>query len=112
MGRYFAPDERFERLDRGLVAMKTAGGVFLSWRIFDWEDPVFGTAKEPLTFMVVRDGKQIAELSGKTNYLDQDGAMDSEYAVMTADGGESKPVRPFPSGKNWFDIPLANMLLR
>ena len=98
--------KRDELLGRGLVAMRVTGGVYLSWRILSCEDPVLGTAEKPLTFIVLRDGAPIAELSGKTNYLDPDGAMDSEYVVRTADGGESKPVRPFPSGENWFDIPL------
>lgn len=106
-GRYSAPGERFERLDRGLVAMKTAGGVFLSWRILAWEDPLFGTAGSPLEFTVFRDGKPIASLTGRSTFLDPDGDMDSEYSVRSSNGDKSKPVRPFPSGKNWFDIPLA-----
>ena len=97
---------RFESLDRGLVAMKVAGGVFLSWRISAWEDPVFGTAGKPLEFTLFRNGKPIAVLTGKTNFLDPDGDMDSEYIVKTGNGDESKTVRPFPSGENWFDIPL------
>ena len=97
---------RFENLDRGLVAMKVPGGVFLSWRVLAWEDPVFGTAGKPLEFTLFRDGKPIAELTGKTNYLDPGGTMDSEYKVKTGNGDESNAVRPFPSGENWFDIPL------
>ena len=97
---------RFEKLDRGLVAMKVAEGVFLSWRIFEWEDPAFGTARKPLEFTLFRDGRPIAELTGKTNFLDKDGNMDSEDMVKAGNGEESKTARPFPSGENWFDIPL------
>ena len=97
---------KFEKLNRGLVAMKVDGGVFLSWRILAWEDPVFGTAQNPLRFTLFRDGNIIAELSGKTNFLDKDGTMDSEYIVKAGNDEESKVVRPFPSGENWFDIPL------
>ena len=97
---------RFESLDRGLVAMMVAGGVFLSWRLSAWEDPLFGTADKPLKFTLFRDGKAIAELNGKTNFLDPGGVLDSEYMVRTENGDASAVVRPFPSGANWFDIPL------
>lgn len=102
----FSGNNRLEKLDRGLVAMKVASGVFLSWRILACEDPIYGTAQKPLKFTLFRDGKAIAELNGKTNYLDPDGTMYSAYMVKTENGEESKLVRPFPSGENWFDIPL------
>lgn len=101
---------RQERLGRGLVAMRTEGGVFLSWRMLLEEDPAFGSAHSPVTFTLLRDGKPLAESIGKTNFLDPDGTMDNQYQICT-DGKEASPaVRPFPSGKNWFDIPLERPL--
>lgn len=96
-----------ERLGRGLVVMMTSGGVFLSWRLSKDEDPVLGTALKPLSFSLFRDGGKIIELEGKTNYLDPEGTLESEYKVVSSKGDDSGTVRPFPSGENWFDIPLA-----
>mgnify|MGYP000811638558 CR=1 FL=1 len=41
-----------EKLDRGLVAVKTANGVFVSWRSLE-EDPA------TMTFDVYRDGEKV-----------------------------------------------------
>ena len=42
--------QRMEKLDRGLVALRTKDGVFLSWRMFCAEDPIFGTGRKAPTF--------------------------------------------------------------
>ena len=97
---------RQEHLGRGLVAMRTDGGIFLSWRMLLEEDPVFGSAPSPVTFTLLRDGNPIAELVGKTNYLDPEGTLDSRYSIRTGSKDACPAVHPFPSGKNWFDIPL------
>lgn len=107
--------QRAEKLDRGLVAMKVDGGcgegrntgIFVSWRMLSSEDPVFGTADSPTTYVLLRDGAEIARLEGKTNYLDVDGQMNSRYAVRVEGAGVTSPeITPFASGANWFDIPL------
>ncbi len=98
--------QRMEQLDRGLIALKSADGIFLSWRMFCTEDPVFGTAEEPAVFTLFRDGKAVAELIGRTNYMDSDGQMDSAYYVCSSAGDVSRTVRPFSSGADYFDIPL------
>ena len=95
-----------EPLDRGLAAMRTAGGIFLSWRLLCTEDPRFGTAEGPVVFTVRRDGSEIARLTGKTCFTDRQGTMDSVYSVWDSRGGKSREVRAFRSGSNWFDIPL------
>ncbi len=97
---------RKENLDRALVAMRTREGVFISWRMFLTEDPVYGVSESPVTYSLLRDGGIIANLEGKTNYLDKDGTMDSVYSVRLPSGEECSGVRPFSSGANWFDIPL------
>ena len=87
---------RIENLDRALVAMRTREGIFISWRMFLTEDPVYGTAKIPLTYSLLRDGDVIATLEGKTNFLDKDGTMDSVYSVRLPSGEECSGVRPLP----------------
>ncbi|NLM50081.1 MAG: hypothetical protein GX196_03910, partial [Clostridiaceae bacterium] len=54
---------RMEFLDRGLIAVKTPDGVFLSWRFLGDED-------EDDTFVIYKDGKILCE-TDKTNYLDK-----------------------------------------
>lgn len=95
-----------ENLGRGLVAMRTGDGIFISWRMFLTEDPVYGTASAPVVYSLLRDGAIVATLEGKTNYLDKEGTMDSVYSVRLPSGEECGGVRPFASGANWFDIPL------
>ncbi|MFD3683587.1 rhamnogalacturonan lyase [Nocardiopsis sp. NPDC058631] len=74
---------QLERLDRGLVAVKTAEGVFLSWRLLAHE--VTGHTDAGLTgprFAVYRDGRGIATVADSTNLLDTDGTEDAEYEVV------------------------------
>ena len=99
-------EQRMEPLDRGLAAMRTEHGIFLTWRLLGTEDPVFGTAEEPTVFTVLRDGSEIAELAGKTCFTDPRGTLDSVYSVRDSRGGISREAAAFRSGSNWFDIPL------
>ena len=98
--------ERIENLGRGLVAMRTGEGIFVSWRMFLTEDHVYGTASSPMVYTLLRDGAVIATLEGKTNYIDKEGTLASVYSVRMPSGEECEGVRPFSSGSNWFDIPL------
>lgn len=89
-----------ENLDRGLVAMKTDGGVYLSWRLV-------GTEDYNSSFTIYRDGNQIATVSDSTNYVDASGTMDSQYSVFSSSAVKCSVVKPFASGSNFLDIPLA-----
>ena len=100
---------QIEKLDRGLAAVKTSEGVYLSWRLL--RDEVRGAEKERLTganFAVLRNGEPIAEVTDSTNYLDRNGAADAEYAVAACLDGEMlppcAPVKPWANG--YLDIPL------
>lgn len=99
-----------EYLDRGLVAVNTEEGVFLSWRFL-------GTDDENTAFNVYRDGKVITDkpVTDKTNYVDKEYTQGSKYyveAVITDKNGNitqseadiSKEVSPLE--QNYFDIPL------
>ncbi|MEV1120943.1 rhamnogalacturonan lyase [Actinosynnema sp. NPDC049800] len=99
---------RLERLDRGLVAARTAGGVFLSWRLLRHE--VTGHTATGLAgpaFAVYRDGRRIATVTDSTNYLDAEGGG-SEYRVAPVvrgrQGEASDPVSPWAGGS--YDLPL------
>ena len=71
-----------EDLDRGLVAASTSEGVFLSWRLLG--DEVTGSTDSGMAgtgFAVFRDGRQVATVTGSTNYVDADGDATSRYVV-------------------------------
>lgn len=74
---------QMEWLNRGLVAVKTGGGVFLSWR-------VLGTEGSETGFNLYRDGEKIASLSGTqaSNYTDAKGTTSSRYSVKAVINGK------------------------
>lgn len=88
-----------EYLDRGLVAMKTNKGIYLSWRLL-------GTEAYNSSFDVYRNGEKIATVSTSTNYIDTQGAMEDEYYVV-GNSNTSSTVKAFTSQSNYFDIPLS-----
>lgn len=93
-----------ENLDRGLVAINTSKGVYLSWRYL-------GTDSDNLQFDVYRDGKKINSkpIVDSTNYLDSNGSTSSSYYIVATENGNtldtSDTVSPF--SKNYFDIPIS-----
>ncbi|BCB77463.1 hypothetical protein GCM10022251_71300 [Phytohabitans flavus] len=100
---------QLERLDRGLVAATTPGGVFLSWRLLAQE--ATGHSATGLTganFRVYRDGTPIATVTDSTNYLDAAGTATSRYRVGTLVRGRqvavSAAVTPWAGASR--DIPL------
>jgi len=95
-----------ERLDRGLVAVSTGEGQFLSWRLLRHE--VTGSSATGLTgtnFHVYRDGRRIATVTGSTNHLDRDGSADARYQVAAVGRGRSAAVSPWSAGHH--DLPLS-----
>lgn len=66
-----------ETLDRGLVAIKTDDGVFLSWRLNAYE------YEKGLDFILFRNGEKITKypITDSTNYLDKNGNSGDEYTV-------------------------------
>ena len=98
---------QMEKLDRGLIAIKTDGGVYLSWRLFDSEDNIFGSADKNVSFNVYRDGKKISEVAAKTNYVDS--TVGTNYSVAPViNGVEGEKCNPVTVYNNsYFDIPLS-----
>ena len=85
-----------DKLDRGLVAMKTTDGVFLSWRI---------TAEEyyDTEYNVYRDGTKLnTNPLSISNFTDKEGTATANYTVRAVVGGKeqeaSAAVTPWSSG--------------
>lgn len=98
---------QMEKLDRGLIAIKTDGGIYLSWRLFDSEDNIFGSADKNVSFNVYRDGKKISEVATNTNYFDS--TVGTNYSVAPViNGVEGEKCNPVTAYNNsYFDIPLS-----
>ncbi len=83
--------------------------MFLSWRLLG--DEVTGhtaTGMAGADFVVYRDGRRIATVTGSTNFVDPDGTARSRYAVAPVTDGHpgrrSAPVTAWADGH--LDIPL------
>ena len=64
-----------DKLDRGLVAVKTTGGVFCSWRIN-------GEEYYDVTYNIYRDGVKLNSTPlTVSNYTDASGSLSSKYTV-------------------------------
>lgn len=86
-----------ENLDRGVVAVKTDGGVFVSWRRL-------GTEPTDTTFTLYRDN-QLVTSGAITNFVDAGGTISSKYKVVTNGATESKTVSVWEN--QYLDIPLS-----
>ncbi|WP_413453092.1 rhamnogalacturonan lyase [Georgenia phoenicis] len=97
---------RLEELDRGLVALSTEQGTFLSWRLLGDEVSAYTeSGAEAPDFHVHRDGELLATVEDSTNYLDPDGGAAAEYTVEPAEGaGPSESVTPADGG--YLELPL------
>ncbi len=92
-----------DKLDRGLVAVNTGSGIFLSWRIQ-------GEEYYDVAYNVYRDGKKLnASPLTVSNYTDKDGSSSSKYTVRAVVRGKesseaSKAVTPW--AKDYLEIPI------
>lgn len=71
-----AATKQMEMLDRGVVAVKTGNGVFVSWRFL-------GNDAATTAFNLYRDGVKVNDtpIESKTNYVDTKGNTTSKYVV-------------------------------
>ncbi|AFH64057.1 rhamnogalacturonan lyase [Paenibacillus caseinilyticus] len=92
-----------EYLGRGVVAVQTEGGIFVSWRLL-------GTDKSGTAFHLYRDGVKLngEPITAATNFLDPDGTAASKYTVRAVVSGvEQEPPKPAGVwGKNYLSVPL------
>ncbi|GID91155.1 rhamnogalacturonan lyase [Amorphoplanes digitatis] len=104
------PGPALERLDRGLVAARTAEGNFVSWRLLGQEATgASATGVTGANFNLYRDGRRIATVTDSTNYLDAAGTATSKYQVAAVcdghEGPRGKAVVPWTGGGR-YDLPL------
>ncbi|MCA0755117.1 cadherin-like beta sandwich domain-containing protein [Paenibacillus sp. N4] len=94
---------QMEALDRGLVAVKEAGHVYVGWRLL-------GTDPQDIAFNVYRDGVKVnaSPVTGSTNLTDTGGKADSVYFVRAVIGGIEQ--KQSESAKVWdtnhLDVPI------
>lgn len=75
--------QQAEKLDRGVVAVKTTTGVYLSWRCLAADSKTQG-------YDVYRDGVKVnsESITNSTNYVDAEGTADAKYVVKAVVNGE------------------------
>lgn len=100
-----APAQRaMEKLDRGLVAVQTTDGVYLSWR-------VLGEEYYDVTYNVYRDGTKVNDAPlYVSNFTDAGGSSASHYVIKPVVRGveqneTTKSVAPL--SKNYKEIKIA-----
>lgn len=94
---------QMEKLDRGLIAVKTDKGVLVSWRYL-------GTDSPDISFNVYRDGVKLNSqpITSSTNYTDAAGTKDSKYYVAAVlNNSEVEKTETVDTWTtNFQDIPL------
>ncbi|MCA0757826.1 hypothetical protein KP806_22450 [Paenibacillus sp. N4] len=97
------PARQAEYLKRGLVAVLTDNGVFLSWRYLN-------TDPDEIAFNVYKNGNKVnaAPISDSTNYVDSTGADSSLYQISTVIAGkeEMQPETVSVWHNDYLPIPL------
>lgn len=85
------PTSQMEKLDRGLVAVSTSDGIYLSWRLLGTDDEL------TTTFDIIRNGDVIDEGVYLTNYLDKVRGASYQIAVKVngVEVERSKTVTPW-----------------
>lgn len=103
-GAAAGPAKQVERLDRGLVSVRSGSGNLVSWRLL-------GTDPSSVAFNVYRGGTRLngSPITASTNYLDAGAAAASSYTVRPVVNGQeqaaSGPSLRFASG--YRDVPIS-----
>jgi len=94
-----------ENLDRGVVAVKVSGGVFVSWRMFGYE---YDTTASNVSYNLYRDGAKVANVTDSTNYQDASGTASSKYTVAAVIKGTEGPQSPAATvwAQQYLSIPI------
>ncbi|MED1124921.1 rhamnogalacturonan lyase [Bacillus atrophaeus] len=94
---------QLESLNRGLVAVKTESGVFISWRLL-------GTENASVSFNVYRNGQKLnaSPIASSTNYLDKGGSTSAVYQVKAVVNGTEQAASEKAAvwGKQYHSVPL------
>lgn len=105
----YMPRPQLENLGRGLVAVCTGDGVFLSWRLLRGEVNGFTrTGVAGADFVVYKNGAPLASVTDRTSFRDESGTPEDLYAVAAVYGQTEQPpcaaVQPWR--QNYIDLPL------
>jgi rhamnogalacturonan endolyase len=96
---------QMENLDRGTVAVKVTGGVYVGWRMLGYE---YDTTASNVSYNLYRDGTKVANVTDSTNYLDASGTTSAKYTVSPVikgtEGAQSSPVGVW--AQSYLRIPL------
>jgi hypothetical protein len=79
---------QMENLDRGVVAVKVTGGVYVGWRMMGYE--YTGTDSDT-SYNLYKDGTLLKNVTDSTNYLDPAGTSSSKYTVSCVLKGTEGP---------------------
>ncbi|BCL12878.1 rhamnogalacturonan lyase family protein [Micromonospora sagamiensis] len=95
--------KQVEKLDRGLISVRSGTGNLVSWRLL-------GTETSGVAFHLYRDGTRITTtpITGATNHLDAGAPAGARYTVRAVVGGveqpASAPALTFANGH--LDVPI------
>jgi hypothetical protein len=96
-----------ENLDRGVVAVKVTGGIYVGWRMFGTE---YDTTATNVSYNLYKDGTKLANVTDSTNYLDAAGTTSAKYSVSAVikgvEGTQSDGVTAW--AQNYLSIPLTS----
>jgi hypothetical protein len=94
-----------ENLDRGVVAVKVAGGVYVGWRMMGYE--YTGTDSDT-SYNLYKDGALLKNVTDSTNYLDAAGTTSSKYTVSCVLKGTEGPKSTAPAvwAQQYLSIPI------
>jgi hypothetical protein len=94
-----------EDLDRGTIAVKVTGGVYVGWRMLGYE---YDPKQENVAYNLYRDGAKLATVTDSTNYLDAAGTATSKYSVSAViqgtECGKSEEIQPL--AQKYLTIPI------
>ncbi|MGW1721232.1 rhamnogalacturonan lyase family protein [Streptomyces sp. NPDC002156] len=100
------PRRVVENLDRGLVAVPSGNGTFLSWRLLGTEYARQGNA---IAFNVYKGGRRLntAPIVRSTTYQDNSRGAGAYSVRAVVNGRESRPSSALTFDKGYAEIPLA-----
>ncbi|TQM78497.1 cellulose binding domain-containing protein [Saccharothrix saharensis] len=96
--------KQVERLDRGVVSVRSGSGNLVSWRLLAGDSPSTG-------FNVYRGGTKLnsSPITTSTNYLDSGAAADASYTVRAVVNGTEQAASPasLSFGSGYRDVPIS-----
>lgn len=100
------PRRVVENLDRGLAAVPSGKGTFLSWRLLGTEYSPYGDA---IAFNVYKGGKRLnkAPVTRSTTYQDNSRGTGAYSVRAVVNGRETEPSSGLSFGRGYAEVPLA-----